>query len=195
MKRRMLFVALLALTATLKPVQAYSGSGSGTIFFEVGESFANMNKYTKDPAEGSPSLLGTLQPIFSLGADLGSFRPEFGYTIIARKPSDSSYSSTLMIIQLPYILEDTGIKVGPTYWIQKISGKGGDVTMPNGNSTATFSLPGRSSSAKTLGLLVGYTLPIMDTISLDTDLTVLAPLSKRRSFNFIAQLSWSFYDL
>lgn len=175
-----------------------SGSAaSSALFLDVGESFVNMNKVTTDPEKGSANLWGTSQHLFSFGARLGSFRPEIGYTFISRKPADKSYASTLLVLQLPILFQwgGTFIKAGPTYWMQKISGKGGDITMPNGTSTATFSLPGRSTSTTNLGVLVGALIPITRSVALDTDLTFIAPFSNRRSMNLIAQLSWSFYDL
>ncbi len=208
MKKIIYSIVLLVIILSAEYASAASGSssrsssssgssGKSALFLEAGQSFVNMNKTTKDSATGSSNLLGTSQLLFSLGAKIGSFRPEVGYTIIPRKPEDKSYSSTLMIIQLPYLFDfgQLSFKAGPTYWIQKISGEGGNVTLSNGTGTSTFSKPGLSSSAKNLGLLLGAYYPINSSFGIDTDLTVLAPMTKKRSFNFIAQLTWNFYDL
>jgi hypothetical protein len=151
-----------------------------------------MDKNTSSN-DGSASLIGTSQLLFSVAGTIGSFRPEIGYTIFARKPSDGSYSSKLMIFQLPYLMTtDFGtLKFGPTLWMHSISGSGGNIVLSNGTGTSTFSKPGNSSTSKTLGVLAGYYLPVSDSLGLDLDLDILSPLSKRRSFNLLAQLSWS----
>ncbi len=166
------------------------------IFVELGSSFANLRKVTASK-NATPSTLGSHQFLLSLATRVSDFRPEIGFTPIARKGAENTHQSRLIVLQFPYLLPATdqaNWKIGGSVWIHRISGKGGPIEVSNGTSTQTFSKPGRSATSSVFGLLGGYTFPIGAQLAIDIDATLLAPLSTRRSANLIAQLAWRFHE-
>lgn len=187
---RCVITAVLAVFAT---VSARSEDRRGTVSIKSGVVFSNMAKAASN-ADASASWLGTPLLVSGLAFRVFGFRPEADYTIFGRTDKADTYTSKLLALSLPYVFSEGSFELrgGPTAWIQSFHGKGGNIDLQNGTTTATFSKPGRDVSTRVLGLVVGTSIPFSSNVDLDLDLHALAPLSSRRSFNVMAQLAWSF---
>ncbi len=172
--------------------------GPPMLGLEVGSSFSNMGNKITSSADASRSLLGTHQLIFGVSGYFLGLKPELGYTILARKGKGDSHTSRIITLQLPYVVAAAGplhIKTGPSYWIHRVSGKGGSVELNNGTGTATFYRPSGTKSSSSLAWLIGAYFAIPGVIpvvpsGIDFDLHLLAPFSSRRTVNAMIQLSW-----
>lgn len=189
---RILIIGSAALLGT-----RVSQAEESFFFFEAGGMLSNMNKVTAKE-DASPSFTGTKQLVFGLSVKMGAFKPGLDYTLFGYGGPDETYTSKTLVLELPYMFflsDDSGpeLKAGITAWRTTLAGKGGNVTLPNGTSTATFSRPGRSESTLNLGFVFGLHQPMTEEFFLDLDAHILAPLSSRRTLNLLAQLSWRFY--
>lgn len=121
------------------------------IFFEN-----NFGKLT-EKSDSSKSTLGTTTIPFFYKHDWKIYSdfyisPLFSYTLFNRQDPDNSAKVTIWHLLIPI-----GKNIGSTGWDwntglgilnRTISGSGGQVQLANGNSVATFSLPGRTVSSK-----------------------------------------------
>jgi hypothetical protein len=192
------FAALIAFFTA--PVQAmYQGfSFSGGLY--------QMNMFTLTRSEtGSSDAMGdTYLPLgfnYSMEVMAGwNFQPSihFSYVttlIVPKETPEDGAKKNILFVNLPVVTnirEGFDFKAGLGVLRYEIKGDGGTIQLANGNSTATFYQPSRTSTAYTGYFLFGSTFPV-SAWQLDVDLMINAPGdSNKRSYSMYVYLTQPF---
>jgi hypothetical protein len=159
---------------------------------------------TTNSSSGDTTFLGPmyypliLQSALSVGSNW-KFAPFLGYTLLTRNSPEGGEKTSYLILGLPFsdgLGGDgrTGFDwtVGPVLLMYTIQGTGGTARLSNGNSTATFGLPGNSQTSRTwaLDLGLGYNTSTVR-IGLDT-LTEAVLSNSRRTFSLMLSICYNF---
>lgn len=185
---RMLGLGLFFIFAS---ANAADPSLNSSFTAEAGLFYTNLGKAANDPT-GSKSFLPTNQLMLSASSRMASLRPEIGFTFFPRHGANSSYDARSLLISVPFVFETTvDWKVGLAYWMYMLTAGGGNVILANGNSTATYSRPGRNETVKSVLIELGATVPIAGRFVLDSDIYIANVLSGKRSFNLLIQLGFA----
>lgn len=112
--------------------------------------------------------------------------------IVPKETPEDGAKKNIMFVNLPVVTnirEGFDVKAGLGVLRYEIKGDGGRIELRNGNSTATFYQPSRTSVAYSGYLLLGSTFPVSNW-QLDADLMINAPGdSVRRSYSFYIYLT------
>ncbi len=132
----------------------------------VGYYSQNILNKTSQSETGETKLLGEASFPITLKYDFAIspswyLAPQFGYTLLPRKAPGSTADITLM--QLSFLFGQNFSSMsstwdwyfGPGFLQQTIKGKGGTMELPNGNTTATFAVPGGTSQIRKVTLNLG----------------------------------------
>jgi len=152
-------------------------SSSSVFAFKEGAFYAGVGYYsqsalykTTSSEDSQPSLFGTTIYPLNLKYDWNMFgdwflSPQLSYALFPRESAENSAKVTMAHLVLPFGKEfaDTGSTAwdwyaGPGFIRYAIAGSGGTVVLNNGTSTATFALPGGTSTIQEVTFNGGVSL-------------------------------------
>jgi hypothetical protein len=152
-----IYYILFTILFSLKTIAYSEKSFSAGLGYFSGASFG---KLTKNDV-GSTSTLGTTEYPLIFKFDKNAYKDIFvssrlGYTLLARSGSASTTSTTTIHLYFPLgkNIQSTSFDwgVGPGLLRRTIKGSGGTTELSNGNSTATFAVPGRAVTTQTISM-------------------------------------------
>lgn len=157
----------------------------------------DINKDAKG-SEAKKTFVGTYYPQLSVAMSQGfsnstDLELSGNYTPIAKKHLDNSVESRVILAGLGprFYMSRFSLKLYPGMMFYTIKGKGGTVVQNNGLSTATFSLPADSSTAKMI--FFGATASLDFSIyRLDIGAICTGLASERRTFHLLSQMNVRF---
>lgn len=181
-----LALILLSITTPSHAKRFYLGAGA---------TFLNMGKTTSSD-DASTSLTGQLFIPLTLSMHLNinptmNLVPYASYTPLAVTSADS-ISKRMLSVGFNLSFKNSGkyqYKTGLGLLQYMISGDGSAVTRSNGTGTATFYLPGTTSSSKSIFIDLGVAYQFHESLKLDIDAMVLSALSSARSFSTTVSIS------
>lgn len=160
---RTLLILFFGVSCGLSRAQAFKESSFGVGLGYYSQNF--LNKVAQSET-GEAKLLGEANYPLNLKYDVEIssewfFSPQLSYTFSPRKTPGSTATVTLTHLAF-FFGKNMGSPsskwdwyFGPGALQEDIKGKGGTEQLPNGTSTATFALPGRTSSIKKLTMNAG----------------------------------------
>ena len=173
--------------------------------------FVGFNKQLKDVQNSKGKVEGThYSPVVGLGYNIRlteSFgcSPQLGYihTTVTAKDSYGKQKVHSIFLNYDFIyltpfMDNLALRFGIGNFIKRTSGKGGNVTIPNGNSTTTAKRPGKTvssySSTFNLGadLLFNFSTDWFRNMGLRFELYTFRPLSKEYR-NYAFNLGFTLY--
>ena len=168
-------------------------------YLGAGATFLNMGKTTSSD-DASSSLTGQLFLPLTLSMHLNlnptmNLVPYASYTPLAVTAADS-VSKRMLSVGFNLSFKNSGkyqYKTGLGLLQYMISGDGSAVSRSNGTGTATFYLPGTTSSSRSIFIDLGIAYQFHESLKLDIDGMVLSALSTSRSFSTTVSVSKGFF--
>ncbi len=164
---RTTWIAYVLLIGSSLPAQAFTdgvfGIGAG-YFSENAMSKIAQKETGQTGFMGEPSLPIALRYDYGVGMTGWFLAPQLMYSLLPRKTAGSHATVTLthLVFALGQNFSSMGgsgsgwdWSVGPGLLMRDIKGKGGTTEMSNGTGTATFAVPGRSTSVKLITTNLG----------------------------------------
>lgn len=158
----------------------------------------SLGRITQQPSGQTSPLFGTISYplVFRYQAAVNSkydFAPSVTYNLLGRKIAGDSATGSLWHLVLPmayHLSSNWDWTFGVGYLNRTIAGAGGLVQLNNGNSVATFALPGKTQSSQVLTADLGFSY---NSTKWRFDLDVIAEglVSKKRTFDLMLSLSYA----
>jgi hypothetical protein len=158
----------------------------------------SIGKITQSP-DGKTTTLGSITYPLILKYDrkLGSeyfWSPSFSYTVLNRK-GISGFETNIWHVMFPvgsnFSYSNADWYVGPGILNRTVKGSGGNVELNNGESTSSFSVPGRAVSSRTVTLITGSSIQIENS-RFAFDLITEGLLGTKRTFNLMISYQYQF---
>lgn len=161
----------------------------------------SMGRITKTTSGQPNAMIGTttfpliLKYDWSLNSNW-FLSPSLAYTILDRDTAGGSSKVNLWHLVFAFGENFSSGQwdwyVGPGLLSRTIKGSGGTTVLSNGNGTATFSLPGRSSTSRVMTINTGISYSF-DNSRLGFELISEGLLSDKRTFSFMLNYTYSFW--
>lgn len=188
-----------------------AASGSNRFTVGLGVLSHDLGRISQNQA-GETSTLGTnyfnlhMQGHVPL-ADSTFFSPQIIYmpsALFPHKSPDGKVVSNYFILGLPFTLAvappggywgGLDFEIGPAIMNYTITGKGGTVTLNNGNSTAVFAIPSRTQTTRTIALEMGFVWTQESyRLALET-LTEGLLSNQRRTYSIMVSLQFHAFEI
>lgn len=168
MMGRNLYFIFVVLLACLKSTESHAFKNN-TFSLGVGYYSENFMGKTSQKPDGSSSLLGEASYPLNIKYDYALstdwfIAPQLSNTFMPRKSPGNSAKISIMhlFIQIGKNIRSSGsewdLYAGPGYLTQEIVGAGGTTQLNNGTDTATFAVPGNSSTIRKVTVCAGSSI-------------------------------------